>query len=318
MTRYGFTLWSEGHDPREIVRQAELAEAAGFDFLVMSDHYHPWLPGQSHSGFAWSMLGAVAARTERIEIATMVTCPILRYHPAIIAQAAATIAVLSNGRFTLGLGTGERLNEHVVGAGWPAADVRQEMLSEAVEIMRKLWSGGYVSHRGQHFTVEDAQVFDRPDEPIDIFVAAGGPHAATLAAKAGDGVCATEPEAELVEAFVGAGGSASATWGQQALSWHSDESAARQAAWDDFRFSAPGWKVMAELPNPVNFAAATEKVRQEDLAETIPCGPDPAAHIKGIQGFIDTGYENVAVASIGDDVEGFLSFWTEQVRPKLP
>src|SRR3954454_19135698 len=162
MTRYGYTLWSEGHDPRELVRQAVVAEEAGFDFLVMSDHYHPWLPGQSHSGFAWSMLGAVAQATESIDLATMVSCPIIRYHPAIIAQGAATIGVLSEGRFTLGVGAGERLNEHVVGAGFPAADIRQEMLAEAIEIFRLLWSGGYQSFRGRYFTVEDAQVFDLP------------------------------------------------------------------------------------------------------------------------------------------------------------
>jgi G6PDH family F420-dependent oxidoreductase len=220
MTSYGYTLMGEGHDPRTLVRNAVRAEEEGFDFLVFSDHYHPWLPSQEHSPFVWSVLGAVAEATERIELATMVTCPIVRYHPAIIAQAAATIGVMSDGRFTLGLGTGERLNEHVVGAGWPPADVRQEMLAEAIEVMRRLWSGEYVSHRGPHFTVEDARIFDLPEEEIPVFVAAGGPQAARLAAEAGDGICATEPDPSLVETFAAAGGAHADTWGQLALSWH--------------------------------------------------------------------------------------------------
>jgi G6PDH family F420-dependent oxidoreductase len=317
MTRYGYTLWSEGHDPRELVRQAVLAEEAGFDFLVMSDHYHPWLPEQEHSGFAWSMLGAVAQATSSIGLATMVTCPIIRYHPAIVAQAAATVAVLSDGRFTLGVGTGERLNEHVVGQGWPPADVRQEMLGEALEIFRLLWSGGFQSYRGRHFTVEDARVYDLPDAPIEVFVGAGGPDAAELAAAAADGVCITEPEASIIEAFTKAGGAPTATWGQQPMAWHPDRDTALERAHADFRFGVPGWKVMAELPNPVNFAAATATVRREDVAGAVTVGPDPADHAKGLGAFADAGCENIAVAYVGDDAEGFCRFWTEELRPAL-
>ena len=318
MTSYGYTLMGECHDPRTLVRNAVMAEEAGFDFLVFSDHFHPWLPSQEHSPFVWSVLGAVANATERIELATMVTCPIVRYHPAIIAQAAATVGVLSEGRFTLGLGAGERLNEHVVGAGWPSADVRHEMLQEAIEIMRLLWTGEWVSHRGRHFSVEDAKLFDLPDETIHIFVAAAGPEAARLAAEAGDGICATEPEASLVDAFTSAGGASADTWSQIPLSWNPDEDKAKERALDQFRFGVPGWKVMSELPNPVNFAAATETVRAEDVAENVPCGPDPSVHIQGIEGYVDAGFERVAVVDLGEDPEGFIRFWTEEVRPKLP
>ncbi len=318
MTTYGYTLMGEGHDPRELVRNAVLAEEAGFDFAVLSDHYHPWLPSQEHSPFTWTVLGAVAQATSRLGLATMVTCPIIRYHPAIVAQAAATVGVMSEGRFTLGLGTGERLNEHVVGQGWPSADDRQEMLREAIDIVRLLWSGEYVSRRGRFFTVEDARIFDLPPDPIDIFVAASGAQSATLAAQAGDGICAVEPLGELVEAYVGAGGDTGATWGQIPMSWHADEQKALERAHDQFRFGVPGWKVMAELPNPVNFAAATETVRPEDMADSVAYGPDPERHVEMITKYVDAGFQHVAVVDIGEDPEGFLRFWTEEVRPRLP
>jgi G6PDH family F420-dependent oxidoreductase len=178
--KIGYKLFAEAFPPQELVAQAVRAEEAGFDFVEISDHYHPWLFSHDHSGFAWSVLGAIAARTGRIELATGVTCPFLRYHPAIVAQAAATTAVLSDGRFTLGVGAGERLNEHVVGRGWPAASVRHELLREALEIIRLLWSGGYQSYQGRHLTLEDARVFDLPDTPPRIAVAIGGPEAAQV------------------------------------------------------------------------------------------------------------------------------------------
>ncbi len=318
MTTYGYTLMGEGHGPRELVGNAVRAEEAGFDFAVLSDHYHPWLPSQEHSPFVWTVLGAVAQATSRMELATMVTCPTIRYHPAIVAQAAATVGVMSEGRFTLGLGSGERLNEHVVGQGWPSADDRQEMLREAIDVIRLLWSGEYVSHRGRYFTVEDARVFDLPPEPIDVFVAASGGQSAALAAQAGDGICAVEPLGELVEAYVGAGGRAEATWGQIPMSWHADEQQALERAHDQFRFGVPGWKVMAELPNPVNFAAATETVRPEDMADSVAYGPDPERHVEKIRAYVEAGYQHVAVVDIGEDPEGFLRFWSEEVRPGLP
>ncbi len=202
----GYKLLAEAFDPREVVRQAVAAERAGFDFVEISDHFHPWLYSQRHSGFAWSMLAAIAVQTDRLELATGVTCPFIRYHPAIVAQAAATTQILAEGRFTLGLGTGERLNEHVTGAPWPNAQIRQEMLRESVEVIRMLWTDGYHSYRGQHITIDDARVFDLPDTLPAIVVAAGGAESAALAGEIGDGIFTTEPKADLVEAYRAAGG----------------------------------------------------------------------------------------------------------------
>jgi G6PDH family F420-dependent oxidoreductase len=316
MTRYGYTLFCEGTPPTDLVHQAVLAEKAGFDFLVISDHYHPWLTSQEHSAFAWSVLGAVASATESIQLATMVTCPIMRYHPAIIAQASATVAVLSNGRFTLGLGSGERLNEHIIGSGWPSVRVRQAMLDEAVRIIRMLHSGGYQSFEGKYFTIDDARVFDLPDKEIPLFLAAGGKNAASLAARYG-GVCITEPKAEIVKQYASEGGDTTATWGQVILSWDKDEHAAMQIAYDQFRFSAGGWKVQAELPNPVNFDAATKNVRPLDLTESIPCGPGASTHRKAINKFTKAGIQNLAVAYPGTDTEGFMKFWKTELQPSL-
>jgi len=317
MARFGYTLYCEGNDPRDLVRQAVTAEETGFDFLVISDHYHPWLTDQSHAGFAWSILGAVAQATSRIKLATMVTCPIMRYHPAIIAQAAATVGILSEGRFTLGLGAGERLNEHIVGSGWPSASVRQKMLREAIEIIHSLWQGGYQSYEGRYFKVDDARIFDLPEKPMELFVAAGGSQAAKLAAEYRDGVCMTEPDQSIPKAYTAAGGDAANVWGQVVLSWDKDKSAAQQTAYKQFRFAAGGWKVQAELPNPINFDAATKHVRPEDLSESIPCGPEASEHLRGINTFLESGVHNLAVAYPGTDYEGFMEFWKQQLAPEL-
>lgn len=317
MTRFGYTLFCEGNDPRNLVLQAIMAEEAGFDFLVISDHYHPWLTTQTNAGFAWSILGAVAQATTKIQLATMVTCPIMRYHPAIIAQAAATVGVLSNGRFVLGLGSGERLNEHIVGQGWPSIRVRHKMLTEAIEIMQLLWRGGYQSYDGVYFQLDDARVFDLPEKPLESFVAAGGERAARLAAHTCGGVCVTEPSADIIKQFTEAGGDKTKTWGQVILSWDKDVASAQQTAFDQFRFSAGGWKVQAELPNPINFDAATKNVRPKDLTESIPCGPDPGPHALAIDKFIKSGVRNLAVAYPGTDHEGFMEFWRQQLAPDL-
>jgi G6PDH family F420-dependent oxidoreductase len=318
MPSYGFKLMTELHGPATLLEQARQAEGAGFDFLGISDHIHPWLDSHGHSSFAWSVLGGLATTTERVELVTMVTCPIVRYHPAIVAQMAATIGVMSGGRFRLGVGAGERLNEHVVGNGWPSADVRHEMLEEAIEVLRLLWQGGFQSHRGRHFTVEDAQIYDLPEQPVPIFLAASGDASATLAGEIADGLVAIDPQASIVDTFAEAGGDRSSTWAEVAVSWHPDEAEARRIAHEKLRFSAQGWKVMAELPNPVNFEAATEVVTEEQIAESVPCGNDPKAFAEAVQEFVDAGFEHVAVMPAGDDTEGFLRFWTDEVRPLLP
>ena len=314
--RYGYKLSAEGFGPKELVRQAKLAEASGFDFVDISDHYHPWLDSQGHSPFAWTVLGAIAASTESLRLVTGVTCPTVRYHPAIIAQAAATLAIVSEGRFTLGVGSGERLNEHVVGRGFPAVADRQAMLREALEIIRLLWQGGYQSYRGEWLDLEDARVFDLPDALPLIAVAAGGPDAAELAAELGDGMFGVDPDPELFGAYRGAGGTGPA-YGEVGLAWAETEDAAVTAAFETSRWSLTGWKVMSELPNPVNFEAAAQVVKPEDVAEAMPCGPDAAKHLAAIREYEDVGYDHVVLANNGPDPDGFMDFFARELKPQL-
>lgn len=316
MARFGYKLMTEEHGPAALVANACAAEAAGFDFVAISDHFHPWLRSQGHSPFTWSVLGGIAAKTERIGLVTAVTCPFLRYHPAIIAQAAATIGCLSGGRLTLGLGTGEELNEHVVGRGWPPPRVRREMLAEAIEIMRRLWRGGRQSYHGRHFVVSQAELFDIPPEPVPIAVAAGGPRGARFAAAHGAGLFATDPDHGLVDAWRDAGGGGPA-YAEVALCWAADEHEAVRIAHERFRFGVLGWNVMADLPNPANFEAATAHVRAEDVAKEITCGPDPEPHLAAIERYRNAGFDHLVLIGIGPDQPGFLRFWEDQLAPRL-
>ncbi|MCW2916928.1 MAG: putative F420-dependent oxidoreductase [Actinomycetia bacterium] len=314
--KIGFKLIAEAHSPREMVRQAAEAEQAGFDFVEISDHYHPWLYSQQHSGFAWSMLAAAAERTSHIGLATGVTCPFIRYHPAIIAQAAATTALLSEGRFTLGVGAGERLNEHVVGGGWPSVTVRHEMFREALEIIRRLWSGGYQSYEGKHLTIDDARVFDLPEEPPPIVVASGGERSARVAAELGDGIFATEPRPELNRAYEQAGGTGM-KYAEVPLSWAKDEATAVSSAHQTFRFGLTGWKVQSELPNPINFEAATASVTEDDVRQSFGCGPEPQRHIAVAQQFVDAGFDHLALVNAGPDLDGFFEFFANELDKPL-
>jgi G6PDH family F420-dependent oxidoreductase len=249
--KIGYKLTAEAFGPQELIRQAVLAEQAGFDFVEMSDHYHPWLEEQGHSPFTWSVLPAIAAKAQRIGLATGVACPSGRYHPAVIAQAAATMAIVSGGRFTLGVGAGERLNEHITGLGFPGERVRHERFREALEIIRLLWRGGYQSYEGKYLLLEDARVFDLPNELPVMAVAASGPVSARIAAELGDGLFATEPDKDLVSSWRALGGTGPA-YAEMPLAWAPDEDTAAPAALEKTRFALTGWKVMAELPNPVN------------------------------------------------------------------
>ncbi|WP_327147224.1 TIGR03557 family F420-dependent LLM class oxidoreductase [Nocardia sp. NBC_01329] len=313
----GYKLAAEGFGPAELVRQAVRAEAAGFDFVEMSDHFHPWLDNQGHSPFVWSVLGAIAAETDRIGLATGVTCPTVRYHPAIIAQAAATLALLSEGRFTLGVGSGERLNEHIVGTGFPV-DVagRHQLLREALEIIRLLWRGGYRSYDGRYLQLSDARVFDLPEELPVIAVAAGGGNAAEIAAELGDGLFATEPKPELVARYEAAGGNGP-RYAEVPMAWAPDEHTAARAALDTTRWAVTGWKVMSELPNPVNFAAASATVREEDMVEKFACGPDPQRYLDVTQPFVDAGFDHLVMQNAGPDPDGFLDFYRAELDEPL-
>ncbi|WP_165988613.1 TIGR03557 family F420-dependent LLM class oxidoreductase [Streptomyces sp. YIM 98790] len=314
----GYKLMAEGFGPKEIIRQAVRAEQAGFDFVEMSDHYHPWLDVQGHSSFVWTVLGAVAARTERLGLATGVTCPTVRYHPAIVAQAAATLALVSDGRFTLGVGSGERLNEHVVGSpSFPdTAAERHERLREALEIIQLLWQGGYRSYRGRHLRLHDARVFDLPDQPPPIAVAAGGKRAARLAAEIGGGLFATQPRADLVAEYRRAGGGGP-RYAEVALAWAPDEAAAVKAAWETSRWSVLGWKVMSELPNPVNFEAASATVREDDVRKAFACGPDPERHLAAVLPYAEAGFDRLALMNAGPDPDGFFEFFERELQPRL-
>ncbi|MBM0235504.1 TIGR03557 family F420-dependent LLM class oxidoreductase [Micromonospora sp. STR1_7] len=312
----GYKLASEGFGPQEIIRQAVRAEQVGFDFVEMSDHFHPWLDAQGHSSFTWSVLGAIAARTSNLRLATGVTCPTVRYHPAIIAQAAATMALISDGRFTLGVGAGERLNEHVVGQGFPSVRGRHERLREALEIIRLLWQGGYQSYEGRHLHLEDARLFDLPETPPVIAVAASGEESARLAAELGDGMFATEPEPSIVDHYRRAGGSGP-RYAEVPLAWATDEQQAVQAVLRTSRWMVTGWKVMSELPNPVNFDAASAHVEEKHIRELFAVGPDPQAHLDKVRSYVAAGFDHIVLQNAGPDPDGFLDFFAGDLSGRL-
>jgi G6PDH family F420-dependent oxidoreductase len=316
MARFGYTLMCEQSDPRDLVRDAARAEEAGFGFEVISDHYFPWLDSQGHAPNAWAVLGAVAHATRRVDLMTYVTCPIMRYHPAVVAQQAATVDLLSNGRFLLGLGAGENLNEHVVGRGWPPANVRHEMLDEAVRIIRALFGGEYVNFDGRHFRVDSAKLWDLADTAPRIGIAVSGRQSAELAGSSADAMIAVEPEAQLGDLFDRAGGTGRPRIGQVPICWDPSRDAAIDRAHDQFRWFGGGWKVNAELPGTAAFAGASQFVRKDDVAESISCGPDVEAHVKAIREFVDAGFTDVAVVQVGGDTQPAFLDWAE--RELLP
>jgi G6PDH family F420-dependent oxidoreductase len=316
MIKFGYKMMSEEHGPAALVRNAVRAEQAGFDFAAISDHFSPWLDEQGHSPFAWSVLGAAANATSRIGLMTAVTCPIMRYHPAIVAQAAATIGLLSNNRFTLGLGSGERLNEHVVGQGWPGIIERHERLAEAVEIIKGLLDGSLTHYRGDYFTLDHARLFDRPDRPPAITIAAGGEVAARLAGETGSGLIATDPQADLVKAYAAAGGSGP-RYAEVAMCYAKTEKAAQQTAHRYFRWALGGWHIMPELPTTEAFAAASKHVAPETVAQEISCGPSADHHLEAIGRYIDAGFDHLILVQIGPEQDAFTDFFTQKLAPQL-
>jgi G6PDH family F420-dependent oxidoreductase len=318
MLRFGYTLMTEQAGPTALVRHAHAAERAGFDFEVMSDHYFPWLEEQGHAPNAWATLGAVTQSTERVELMTYVTCPIMRYHPAVVAQQAATVQLLSGNRFTLGLGAGENLNEHVVGRGWPPVNVRHDMLVEAVEIISALFDGGHVDFAGDHFRVDSAKLWDLPDVRVPIAVAVSGDQSVHRFAPLADAMIAVEPEPGLCEEWDRTAKQGTRKIAQLPVSWDADRDAAITRAHEQFRWFAGGWKVNAELPGPAGFAAATQFVTKDDVADNIPCGDDPDAVAASVKPFLDAGFTDVALVGIGGDHQDeFIAAAKERILPAL-
>jgi G6PDH family F420-dependent oxidoreductase len=311
--KLGYKLMSEEHGPADLVRNAQRAEQAGFDFAAISDHFSPWLEEQGHSPLAWSVLGAIAQATDKIGLMTAVTCPTMRYHPAIIAQGAATLALLSNDRFTLGLGSGERLNEHVIGSGWPGVVERHERFAEAIDIIQGLLTGELHNYRGKHLALENARLYDRPRSKPPVIIAAGGPEAARLAGEKGDGLIATEPRADLIKAYGGKG----PRYAEVAMCIGKSEEDARQTAHKYFRWSVTGWPVQAELPDTKGFEAASRYVPPEAVAEKISCGPDVKAHLEAIRKFTKAGFDHIVLVQIGPDQEPLIDLFQRELAQAL-
>jgi G6PDH family F420-dependent oxidoreductase len=308
----GYTMMTEQAGPKDLVAHVVGAEEVGFDFAVSSDHFFPWLDEMGHSPHAWTVLGAAAQATSRIPLMTYVTCPSFRYHPAVVAQKAATLQLLSDGRFTLGLGSGENLNEHVVGGGWPPADVRQEMLVEALHIISDLFDGGYTNVRGDHFDVESAKLWDLPEKRVPIGVAVSGKQSCRIAGELADAMIAVEPTAELGEWFDAAGGAGKPRVGQMPICFDTDRAAAVTRAHRLFRWFGLGWKVNAELPGPPAFDSASQFVREEDVAGSIPCGDDVDAVLEAAKKYADTGFTQLALVQIGGDQQRPFLEWSEK------
>jgi len=314
--RIGYFLACEEFGPADLLDQAKMAQEAGFQGLWISDHYHPWVDAQGSSPFVWSVIGGIAEATGSLRLATGVTCPLIRIHPAIIAQAAATAACLMPGRFTLGIGTGENLNEHILGDAWPAADVRLEMFEEAIEVMRLLWEGGEQTHRGKHYTVDHARIYNLPDEPLQLAIAAGAPNAAEMAAKHGDALVNSAPDPEVAEAFEANGGNGKPRYGMLHACWGEDEDAALETARRLWANIALKGELGRELPRPTDFEDAVQMISKEDMAEVVPCGPDPERHREHVTRYEDAGYDHVFVHQIGPEQDGFLRFYANEILAK--
>ncbi len=311
----GYALSGEEHRPLDLVANGVRAEELGFDFLGVSDHFHPWVDRQGNSPFVWSVLGGLGHATERISVMTGVTCPTIRIHPAIIAQATATVASMLPGRFWFGVGAGEQLNEHVIGEGWPPNDLRLEMLAEAIEILRELWKGERTTKRTKHFNVDRARIYTLPEEPPPIFVAAGGDRATKLAGRLGDGLVGLVPDEDVISTFEEAGGSGKPKVGQVHVCWGPDEAKARKTALEWWPNAGVPGDLTWEIAEPPHFEGLAELMSEEDIAESVLCGPDPGPILEELQEFADAGYTHMYLHQVGPDQEGFLSFAEKELLP---
>lgn len=317
MVEFGYALSSEELPPDDLVKYARRAEEEGFTFALISDHFHPWVSAQGNSAFVWSVLGAIAQATERLQVGTGVTCPLFRTPPSIVAHASATVAAMMPGRFFLGVGTGEALNEHIHGEAWPAVATRLEMLEEAIQAIRLLWEGGQQSHRGRYFTIDNAQLFTLPPEPPPIAVAAGGEKSAEIAGRLGDALVSTSPSADTIKAFEAAGGAGKPKYGQVTCCYGEDENAARRLVVETWPNAGMGGQLGQDVPTPAHFESIAELVTEDDIAGKVVCGPDPGKHVEQLQQYIDAGYTHVYIHQVGPDQEGFFRFYTEKVLPRL-
>jgi G6PDH family F420-dependent oxidoreductase len=315
VSEIGAFLSSEEHGPRALLEQAKMAEAAGMRGVFVSDHFHPWLDAQGQSPFVWSVIGGIAASTS-LDVITGVTCPTVRIHPAVLAQAAATSQSMLEGRFVFGVGSGEALNEHILGHRWPPAATRLEMLEEAVEVIRKLWQGSLVTHHGRYYTVENARLYTLPDSPPPIAVSAFGPEATTLAAKIGDGFVNTTPNGQLLQQYREQGGTGESV-GALKVCWGRDEGQARKMAHHLWPTEGVEGQLSQELALPSHFEAAAANVTEDMVAEAVPCGPDPERHVKAIEKFAEAGFDKIYVNQIGPEQEGFFDFYAKELRPRL-
>ncbi len=315
MVELGYALSSEEFPPNDLVRNAQRAEEVGFTFALISDHFHPWIEAQGQAPFVWSVIGGIAATTQKLRLGTGVTCPIMRIHPVILAQAAATAATMMPGRFFFGVGTGEALNEHVLGDHWPPIQVRQDMLDEALDIIRSLWTGDEISYFGNYFNVQTAQLYTLPEQTPPIYIAASGPESAELAGDIGDGLICVVPSNEVVEAFNSNGGSDKPKIGQVKVCWAKSESEALDTLYKYWPTSVLPGKLHSELPTPEYFEDASKLVKKEDMAGIMPLGPDPKRHIDEIKKMIDTGFDQIYIHQIGQDQEGFFDFFQSEIMP---
>lgn len=316
MVSIGYSLACETFGPRELVRQAKLAEQAGFERLWISDHYHPWLDEQGESPFVWSVIGALSRETS-LPITTAVTCPLIRTHPAVVAQASATAAVQCDGGFTLGLGTGEALNEHITGDRWPPPQVRADMLAEAVDIIRALHRGEELTHHGTHYTVEHARLYTRPSEPVPINIAAFSPRSARMAGTKGDGFCTVVPNADLVREYREAGGDGPAQAGMK-VCWDDSEAKAVETAHRLWASDLLPGSLPSTLPRPRDFAQATEVITEDMVRQRYACGSDPQRHLDKLGEYIDAGFDEVYVQQIGAEQEQFFEAYAEDILPRIP
>jgi G6PDH family F420-dependent oxidoreductase len=317
MVKLGYASSSEEHKPNDLVEHLVQAEAVGFTYALISDHFHPWVSAQGHSPFVWGVLGGVARATRTIQVGTGVTCPIIRIHPAIMAQAAATVAAMMENRFFFGIGTGENLNEHILGDRWVPYDIRAAMFEEAIELIRELWKGEVTNHWGDYYTVEDARIYTLPKQLPPIMIAAGGPHSAELAGRLGDGLINTKPDAEVVEKFRQAGGGDKPRYGQLTVCWAESRAEAMETAHKIWPNAALKGDLNTELRTVRHFEQVTEMVTPEDVAERVICGPDPEPYVQAIQEYVDAGYDHVYIHQVGPDQAGFFRFYERELREQM-